>query len=238
MSGRRPNTRPKRTSRRSQNVPLAQGLRNLNETLRALTITTRTQGVPDKPDRIPMSMPRRKQIITITRSVKKAEIFVGNVETTGAASFALSDLPSYTDFTSLFDQYRICQITARFLPGVSLFGASTTTTDIPDLHTAVDLDDDTAPATVDTLRQFATHQVTPNQQYVERVWTPRFAVATYSGTFTSYSLAPSGQWIDSNSPGVLHYGVKWGMTPVSVASGQYLLYNVECTYVVQCRSPI
>ncbi len=213
-------------------------MRTLNDTMRQLIVATRDQGSPDTPDRIPMSMPRRKQVITITRTVKKGELFVGNVETTGAYSFALSDLPGYTDFTSLFDQYRIAQITARFIPGVSLFGASTTTTDIPDLHTAIDLDDATAPASVDTIRQFSTHQVTPNQRYVERVFTPRFALASYSGAFTSYAQSNPGQWIDSNSPSVEHYGIKQGLTAVSVASGSYLLYNLECTYVIQLRNPI
>ncbi len=228
--------RPRRT--RPANNPTQQGLRTLNNTLRQLITTTRTQGMPDTPDRVPMELPRRQQIITITRTVKKAELFVGNVETTGAYAFALSDLPGYTDFTSLFDQYRIAQITARFIPGVSLFGASTTTTDVPDLHTAIDYDDASAPASVDTLRQMSTHQVTPNQQYVERVFTPRFAVAAYSGAFTSYAQSRPGQWIDSNSPSVEHYGIKQGLTAVSVASGSYLLYNLECTYVIQLRNPI
>jgi hypothetical protein len=211
-------------------------MRQVTDAIRDLTVVTQQRQIPDKPDRRPMDIPRRPQVMTFTRSVLLGNISATNVETTGAYYFTLDSLPSYTDFTSLFDQYRIAQVTVRFIPVVAPFGASTTAALLPDLHTVIDYDDAVAPATVDVMRQYGTHSVAPNQVYFERVLTPRYAVASYSGTFTSYSLAPVFTWIDSNSPSVQYYGVKWGTTSVSVVSGSYVLYNVEATYVVQCKS--
>lgn len=221
---------------RRQHGPAQQAMRNLADRLRDLTVLTQDRGLPDKPDRRPMDIPRRPQIMTFTRSVTRGTVTATNGETIAALNFTLSDLPSYTDFTSLFDQYRIAQVTVRFVPVTQPFGPATTATDLPALHTVIDLDDSTAPGSIDALRQYGTHQVTPNQSYFERVFTPRYTVAAYSGAFTSYSLAPAYSFIDSNSPTVQYYGLKWGTTPVTTVSGSFILYNIECTYIIQCKA--
>lgn len=206
-------------------------------TMRDLQVATATKPLPDQRDRIPMRMPRHSPVITLIRTVSKGTVIANQFESVGAMSFTLADLPSYTDFTSLFDQYRIAQVTVRFLPTAAPFGPSTSSTSYPSFYTVIDYDDDTNPTSIDNLRQYSTLQVAPNQQYVERVLTPRFATAAYSGAFTSYSLAPVYTFIDSNSPGVRYYGVKWACSPVTTASGSFVLYNIEATYVIQLRNP-
>ncbi len=225
-------------NRRSRPSPLQSQQTALLNAIKDLTVVTQDYSLPDHPDRRPMEISRRPKVMTFSRSVGKGTIIASQFEEVKAYSFALSDLPSYTDFTSLFDQYRIAEIILEFIPVSVPFGESTSSTAYPSIHSVIDLDDDTLPASVDTLRQYATHQVVPNQKYFRRVLTPRFAVAAYSGAFTSYSQSQPFQWIDSASAGVLHYGVKTGTTPVTTASGQFVLYNVDATYIIQCRNSI
>jgi hypothetical protein len=213
-------------------------MRNLTNAVKDLALTTQNKCIPDHPDRRPMALPRRPQVMTFTRQVNKGQVTAQNGDTTGSIAFALSDLPSSSDFTSLFDQYRIAQVTLKFVPASAQFGPATTATDYPSILTVIDLDDDGVPASADTLRQYGTCMTTQNAIYFERVLTPRFAVAAYSGAFTSYSQSLPGQWVDCASPNVVHYGVKWATTPITVASGSYVLFNIEATYVIQCRSTI
>lgn len=212
-------------------------MRALTSRIRDLSLVTADRGMPDRPDRRPIDLPRRAQVVTFTRTVDRGQITADSVGIYGAFAFALADLPSYTDFTSLFDQYRIAQVTMRFIPVVAPFGPATSATAYPSLHTVIDQDDNVTPGSLDVLRQYGTHQVTPNQVYFERCLTPRYALSAYSGIFGSFALAPVNSFIDSNSPNVQYYGVKWGTSAIT-STGTYVLYNVEATYVLQCRSII
>ncbi len=223
---------------RRQPSAVVQADMEILKAIRDQTLVTQTRMLPNQRDKIPMPLPRPNQVFTTTRKAPLIEIYADSAGTTGATAFTLDTLPSYTDFTSLFDQYRIVEIRASFNPVVSPFGASTTAVDLPMLYTAIDRDDATAPANVDTLRQFNTCQATSYKEFQQRTLSPRFAKAAYSGAFTSYSSSNQGDWVDSNSPSVQYYGLKWALSPVTVVSGQYLLYNVDITYVLQFRATI
>ena len=224
--------------RRSQRRRAAPSMRNVTNAIKDLALLTENKSFPDHPDRRPMVLPRRPQVMTFTRQHKIGVLTATNGDTTGAFAFALSDLPSSSDFTSLFDQYRIAQVTLKFIPCAANFGQATTATDYPSILTCVDFDDDAVPASSDTVRQYGTCLTVANATYFERCLTPRFAVAAYSGAFTSYAQSNPRQWIDCASPNVVHYGVKWATTPITVVTGTYQLYNVEATYVIQVRSSI
>ncbi len=230
----RKNHRGKRTRR--ANNPLVSSVKAITHAVKDLTVLTQDRGLPDRPDRQPMPMPRRNPVYTFTRSCSKGTITATNGETLTALSFTLNDVPLPSDFTSLFDQYRIIQVILEFIPVTQPFGPSTTATDLPSVHTVIDYDDDTTPTSINTLRQYSTHQIVSNQSYFKRVLTPRFTIAAYSGAFTSYSLGPVNTWQDANSPGIIYYGVKVGTSPVTTVSGSFILYNVEATYTIQCSS--
>ncbi len=132
-----------------------------------------------------------------------------------AMAFTLSDLPGYTEFTSLFDEYRINRVDLHLIPG-------STTSLTPDttagairgfLHTAYDPDDINAPtastAGIAALQQYETYRADNLFSYGMRPWAvePRVALAAYSGAFTSYANEPA-KWIDAGSPAVQHYGLK------------------------------
>lgn len=166
----------------------------------------------------------------------------------------LDSLPDYTNFTALFDQYKINFVKVQFHPpyvtgsGAQPLAATATTAFRPmiRLHSAVDLDDATPPTIVDTLRQYETYMVTdltapsmPPQGYV-RKFRPHAAIAMYSGAFTSYGNVV-GQWIDAASPGVQHYGLKYALENYSadgLAATQVVDISIPITVTVwlSCRS--
>jgi len=155
---------------------------------------------------------------------------VGTLLSTGY-SFQLSDLPSSSEFTTLFDQYMIKKVELAFIPvanAIALTGSCS-----GQLTTVIDYDDANALATEGIAFQYESAQSTPVWQPNKRVVIPRIATAAYSGTFTSFANSRA-QWIDSGSPSVQHYGIKAVCPPASGAA--VMQWDILATYYVACRN--
>lgn len=130
-----------------------------------------------------------------------------------AFSFRLDQLPSYAEFTSLFDQYRI--------RGVRLWGlltrynvntASGAIGTVPirtQFLTVSDYDDGTPLAATTDYYQYS--NVRASTRAPKRFIRPRPAAAMYGGAFSKFASVNNRVWIDSANPDVLYYGVKIGM---------------------------
>jgi len=149
-------------------------------------------------------------------------------DTLGAFSFVLSSLPGVSNFTNLYDQYRVAKLTFHFInqQTTQATGAAGSTT--PILFVAADYDDDTAWGSLSTALQYENLAYVPF--YKELVYSvkPRVALAAYSGVFTSFANADS-QWIDAASTGVKHYGIKYGISSgtAGTISGWRVLVTVD-----------
>jgi len=156
-----------------------------------------------------------------------------------ALAFRLDDLPDYTEFTNLFDQYCILGVQVRITPRASNAvvsgGASNLGPSV--LYAAVDSSDITLPVTLQTLREYQTLKEFSITTNTNRNWvlkhSPRIAVAAYAGAFTGYTSPPM-TWIDLQSPNIQHYGMKLG-TPAGVAGGSTTQYDLDFTYHIACR---
>jgi len=150
-------------------------------------------------------------------------------ETLYAFQFLLSYVPSYTEFTALYDQYQIAAVHLRFVPTVN------TSTPLDPLQgfiiLAVDYDDSTTPANIDALYQYGSAAVFGAGKEIRFTLRPRAALAAYSGAFTSYANF-GNMWIDIASSNVQHYGLKVGMS----ASTPVHTWSVFATYVLRFRS--
>lgn len=146
-----------------------------------------------------------KTMLKVQRSVTYSRVSAsgaGEVDT--AYSFQLSDLPNYTEFTNLFDEYRIDKVTMVFYPDTQdATPASGTGNTV--VYSVLDYDDANAIA-ISALEQYDTMKTHNGLKPWGRSVVPRFAVAAYAGTFTSYSSKAG--WVDCNSAGVQHYGIK------------------------------
>lgn len=162
-------------------------------------------------------------------------------ESHGAFKFKLSDLPSYTEFTSLFDKYRITGIRAYFMPRANIVNQSNLTssfTEIPPIITVVDYDDASGTDTYTQLEQYENAKVHYEFKPFSVYFKPMIAVAAYQGAFTGYSSSRK-MWIDAASPDVEYYSLKWASLPYSAGNSTtvYPAWDIMFTYYLQCKYP-
>jgi len=190
---------------------------------------TRTRMEPDVED-IPRMRLAPRRVYTTSFSYTAAQI-TGNstAPTNGAITFALANAQDYMSWVNVFDAYRIVHVQVEFIPAsVGLTGTSNTN---GILYTCLDYDDAT---TLDStgILQYDTCQAVSSPQFFERRLIPRTAKALYSGTlFNGYGQDIS--WIDTNSPSVQHYGVKYSQ---SITSSAVTTYSVVTTLFVNFRN--
>jgi hypothetical protein len=128
-----------------------------------------------------------------------------------AFPFALNQVPSSTEFTTLFDKYRITKIDLTFsfnYLGTSTGGSQETVLLYPALSLFMDDDDAIIPTTKsDVQERMSVQRVSfaPMRQQISVTINPRW-IQSRGGTSTN--LAPVGSWIDMSTPAVQHYGVK------------------------------
>lgn len=165
---------------------------------RELALNTASRPIP----------PPRDPIFRVTRILDNGVLQSSTVaDVFPTYNFALQYLTAYSEFTALFDQYRIEYVESTFWPTVTSIDAQGAWIN-SFLLTAVDYDDGNSYSNVNEGLQVATATITPLTKMVTRKFSPRCALAAYSGTFTSYAQASVMQWIDCGSPGVQHYGLK------------------------------
>lgn len=195
-----------------------------------------TWGLLLTPDATPMKI-NPLQLFNYVQEVSLGTIVSSSTpgtEVDGALYFYMGQLDQTTTFAALFDQYRFLQVTVYFVPRATMAGTTGTIfpTAVGHLSTCLDYDDATA-ITFANMRQRETCQTTLAIAEHGRTITPHAALAAYSGTFASYANF-ARMWIDSGSPNVQHYAVKYALTDCGFTS--QTMYDVYARYVVQFKS--
>jgi hypothetical protein len=128
-----------------------------------------------------------------------------------ASSIAFNASPAYTEYTGLFDQYRIRLIEAWLEPiaaqGTTVFGP---------VASAIDLDDANSPGNLASVQAKQDSLTSYGGSSHYHRWVPHCALAAYSGVFTSFANV-TAPWIDSASPAVQHFGLKYAALPTPAA---------------------
>lgn len=153
--------------------------------------------------------------------------------------FFLSQLPNYTEFTNLYDQYKISRIKVKFIYSANNQDMTTSASilALPNLLTVIDNNDSTALTASGDYCQYKSFKIRRMDKPCSVYFKPQFDIAAYSGAFTSY--ASKTGWIDCNSPNVKHYGLKFGIDPMFYNDGTLVTGRVQCilTYYIKCRNP-
>jgi hypothetical protein len=199
-----------------------------------LTFRPRTNVVPDK---IPRNL--RDAYHWFRRST--STFGAGTSSITGSTSadvetnysFLLSDLVSYTEFTTLFDQYCIVAVELMFLPTVNVVDNGTST-DLGRLITAID-HDSSANITQAGIRQYISVSISEGYVAQTRIVYPRIDNAVLNSSSALTSLGNIRMWIDCAYPAVSHYGIRTVLTQASVSAA---VYRVEAEYIVCFRETI
>jgi len=119
---------------------------------------------------------------------------------------------SHTEFTTLFDQYRIDKVEYTYAPRADSYdiGSAVNLPKYPQPRMAfvVDRDDAATPLTQEALGQYENCKIIPFTKPVKITYKPNVAGAVFAaGLFNGYANQVAG-WIDMSSPGVEHYGHK------------------------------
>lgn len=158
-------------------------------------------------------------------------------------SFNLAQLPGVTDFTSLFDQYKINGIKYSLVPTANsaiLSGVSNVASGygFQRLNSVIDYDDDSQPTGEDQLLQYGSLKTTPPMRTHVRYFKPKVDTEVFqSGVTTGY--APRGNmWIDVNNSTVKHYGLKlYANAPVGVTNtAASITYTAYATFYIACKN--
>jgi len=152
-----------------------------------------------------------------------------------ALAFQLSDLPDYTEFTNLFDQYCIVGVQIRISPRTNNGGAIGPTF----LYGLKDLSDAAIPSSLQQFREYQTVKEYTVTTQTNTPWTikvsPRVALGTYAGSvFTGYS-SPGMTWQGSQTPTTQHYGLKLAIPAGVSGSSNQWSYDMDFCYHVVCR---
>lgn len=190
-----------------------------------------------RPDVVPRNLPRMP-VWTIARSFDNTSISVSSTTPYSYGfGFTLSQLPGYTDFTSLFDQYRIVQIQAVFHPFQNICNSPS---QFPGyLHSVLDYDDSVAPTSPSNLEQYDTYRLQSMLETQTRIYNPSVSREIYlSLSTTGYEMSGQGTnapWIDSASSTVPWYGLKL-ITSDTAYTSATTVGRLDFTVVCQFRA--
>lgn len=224
----RANNRRRRPGRGSNRTSTARAAHALDQ-LVDLNKTQVSGTLPAVRDIPPMVVSRRK-LVNIVREIALGSITLSTAptDTFGAYAIRLSDLPSPTELTTTFDDYRFVQLEFSFVPTSDNNFAGP-------LVTAIDYDTNSSPVSVNDLLQYRTAMRTEAGAMHVRNFTPRVATALYSGAFTSYGLQAM-QWIACDSSTVYHYGLRWAIPGITGQASNQVMYQVFVKCHLQFRN--
>jgi hypothetical protein len=132
------------------------------------------------------------------------------VTTFGATYFVVNNVDQITQLAAIFDQYRVDMIEVW----MENFNQETTNSQI---ISVIDYDDANSLATWGQANDYQNAVVTAAGIGHYRRFVPHVAIASYSGSFASFTNV-AAPWIDCSSLTVQHYGVKAAAQASSVVS--------------------
>lgn len=151
-------------------------------------------------------------------------------------NFRLQNVLAPTDFTNLYDRYKIVGVKYRIFyhqNQAQVQGAQM----LPLMHFSLDSDDSTAPGSLSAVsaKGDCKTKVLGNQQYIQMYIRPKVAGSLYqSGVTAAYDVEKS-KWINSTYPAVEHYGIKTWLNNVYMAVGVNTAISIEPVYYIACK---
>lgn len=186
-----------------------------------------------------------EKVATMTLSNVAGSVSYGTL----SLDFQLRDLVDYTDFTSLYDKYKIAFVKVHVIPfgtaaltGAaysSVYGQSSII-----IHSIMDSDDNVVPvasaAGVDTLRQYQSYKVqnlfANNTKGSVRLLRPSILVGVNDGTGAAVgSRVTRSSWLNLGNTSVPHFGMKYIFEGISGGSndavnGQKVEMKIEAKF--------
>lgn len=149
----------------------------------------------------------------------------------GGFSFKLSDLPAVTEFTNLYEEYKISRITIDFMP-IATHLMIQPTGALPNLgpviYHALDPTNVVAPGSYDDLFQNSDCKWNLMSKQFRRSWVPHYA-DTIASTALLSGYKPVTGFISTGYPDVPHYGFKFYINGSTTANTHVYQLIVKMT---------
>lgn len=174
---------------------------------------------------------------------------IGSSEISFSAAFQMNDLPNWSEFSNLYDQYRLNYVVltiklvnnpdAIYVPNVAQ-GAGTVNSSnwYPTIWMVRD-HDDAGTISLDAIKQYSTvrHKVLVPNRELKLTIKPSTVVAQYQGTNVVPGTVQYKKWIDVGYPNINHYGAKFvvdfeGLT--TIAANQWSI-KLDAKYYFQMK---
>lgn len=159
------------------------------------------------------------------------------------------DIPAYTEFSSLYDFYKICGVKYRFLPAytqsvntnnVGIFGTTSSVSQLR-IFTVIDYNNGNAPASIDAMREYQNCKVTPYNRGHTRYCVPKLIVEAEGDSANIQMFARKNPWVNTSAPSINHYGIKIGIDTSLLDAGHIapddVLLRIEATYYIAFKNP-
>lgn len=150
----------------------------------------------------------RRQPVHIFKRSKQSTLTLSSITPNAEYSFKLSDVTQYTEFTSLFDQYKISAIRLQILPKFN--SIDNTSSKNFNIYTVIDRTDNSALGNATDALEYQSMKMTPYTRRHVRYFKPSVLVNVMDDTTTdSGAYQPKmNQWIATDFPEITHYGIK------------------------------
>lgn len=153
----------------------------------------------------------------------------------GSITFALSDLPTYTEFTNLYDSYKINKVQVTFYPRLDSADYSSQQ-QMPMLHTLIDHNDANPISVLSGMMESEFVKTTRGTQIHTRYFSPKVQTRVYESLgndgFTTSRINP---WINTDDPNVPHYCLKWYCQKIDTGGDAQIKIDMRIKYYFQCR---
>lgn len=133
-------------------------------------------------------------------------LLAGGAAVGSAYNFQLGQVPSFTEFTGLYDQYQIKAVKLTLIPRYTEVSLGATQ---GNMWSVLDQDDSLAPANLDTLLQYQNVKRTRMNQIHSRYIKPSVATEVYATGIASAYAPRRNVWLDCTTAAIEHYGIKF-----------------------------
>lgn len=165
------------------------------------------------------------------RTLLTSTITGSTVDLGGVQTLYFSDLPNYTEFTNLFDMFRINKVVTKFIPLSDEANVGTQSTTL--FYTYLDYNDGTTPVSESEVCQYDTLRISQGLKQHVRIYTP----CMLAGVSNPVTVAKPEwkQWYNCANATAIYFNALKYWRPAQ-PTGQLVNYKIVTTVYFSCRS--
>lgn len=175
------------------------------------------------------------QVHYFKRTFEYGNVSSHNVDVHVAWSVSLGQLPNSSEFTNLYDKYKIISAKFQVVPIFNVNSMQTNEQLVPVLY--VHDYDDSGPLSSDAeYYQFSNFKQRRAGTVFNIMLYPKVATTVYNTALTSGYATQRPMWLDCDSPNVPHYGLKIKFPTCFGSGDNSVTYRVLATVTFACMN--